>query len=161
MAYDDELRGVGGWLAFFLVTLGIFTPGFIVITTLTGFADRDWQIAAQMFPMLPVVDYICSAVTIALCWFAVYRFLRVYNWNTVRIGIATLWAVVFINVVVSSFAVTSITGVPFSLLMEQAGPALFIRPLVYAGVWTAFLLNSVRVRNTYGQNDEETAEVFS
>ena len=163
MAFDDELKGVGGWLAFFLVTLGVITPGVSIFMTLRSFNDPQLAYLPEgLVQTLTTIDLATLAVAVALCWFATYRFLKLFNWTTVKIGIATLWALAFINVLAVPLLVSWSTGLPMGIVFESGGPQLIIRPLIYAGIWTAYLLKSVRVRNTYGQQlDEDTAEVFA
>lgn len=161
MAYGDGDRGVGGWLAFFLVTLGIITPGFGIITTLLSFSDADAALAYRMFPGLASAAIGIMVLAAAVCWFACWRFLTVFKPSTVRIGIATLVFLALVSIVIEPMALSVISGLGYGEIMSAAGPAVF-RPIVYSTVWTLYLLNSKRVRNTYsGLGDQdELGEVF-
>jgi hypothetical protein len=155
MAYGDGDRGVGGWLTFFLVTLGIFTPGASIILTWLSFQDPDAAAAYRMYPGLASASLALTAALIAACWFACWRFLRVFNWQTVRIGIFTLVGIATLAIVGEPIIVSAVTGMPFGELLTLLGPEQF-RPVVYATIWSLYLLLSKRVRNTYsGTADEE------
>ncbi len=161
MAYGDGDRGVGGWLAFFLVTLGVITPGFIIVTTLQPYSDSSLSVVlGSTYSTLMTTDLVMSGLMVALCWFAVWRFLKVFNWTTVKIGIGTLWTLVVLNLIVTPLVVSSVTGLSFGLIL-QAGGATMIRPIIYATIWTRYLLMSKRVRATYGGGpNEEVSQVF-
>jgi hypothetical protein len=161
MAYADGDRGVGGWLAFFLVTLGIFTPGATILMTLLSFRDPDAALAYQMYPGLTSVSVGMTLAIAAICWFACWRFLKVFNWQTVRIGIGTLVLLAATSILVEPMVVSAVTGIEFGTLFGLLGPEQF-RPIVYSTIWTLYLLLSKRVRNTYsGTADEEVmTEVF-
>lgn len=163
MAYGDGDRGVGGWLAFFLVTLGIFTP----LATIIGVAValNDPAAAAVLGPAWTSLrngEIVLTVLTVGLCWFACWRFLSVFNWTTVKIGIATLWSLVALSVIGEPLVVSMVTGIDLGLLMREMGFDL-IRPFFYGTIWTLYLLKSMRVRNTYSGEAvrEEMAEVFN
>ena len=160
--HDPSLRGVGGWLAFFLVTLGIFTPLAFIVTGYQVLADPQVAVAyGDVWPTLRNAEIAFIAFVLAILWFACWRFLNVFNWTTVRIGIATLWVLAPLNVFGETFLVSRIAGLDFNeLLAETPGPDM-VRPFIYATIWTAYLLHSQRVRNTYGGGaDESVGEVF-
>jgi hypothetical protein len=160
MAYGDGDRGVGGWLAFFLVTLGIFTPGATIILTLLSFGDPDAAFAYRMYPGLGAAVIAIAGVLVAACWFACWRFLTVFNPQTVRIGIATLIFTTLMSIVVEPMVVSAFTGIDFGTLLGVLGPEQF-RPIGYATIWTLYLLLSKRVKNTYGgATEEEMTQVF-
>jgi hypothetical protein len=163
MAYGEDVRGVGGWLAFFLVTLGIISPAVTIFYTVTSFGDPEAAyLPPDLFRTLSTIDIASTVVVVALCLFAAWRLLRVFNWNSVRIAVATLWLIALTNVLVIPLLVSGAVGLPLSMVFEAGGPQTIFRPLGYATIWTAYLLISKRVRNTYGrQSDGETAEVFA
>lgn len=160
--HDPNLKGVGGWLAFFLVTLGVINP---LVFTVTGYqALSDPQLPAaygDAWPALRNAEIALSAFIIAICWFASWRFLKVFNWTTVWIGVATLWTLAPVTVFGEILLVSRIAGIEYGeLLAASTGPEM-VRPFGYATVWTLYLLLSKRVRNTYGAGQGETVdEVF-
>ncbi|MEN3748517.1 DUF2569 family protein [Sphingomonas sp. HF-S3] len=165
MGYSDrELYGVGGWLTFFLVTLGVISPlvsiGSVLMMTsdsaTAGALGDAWDTAVRIEWTIVVI--VCLAM-----WFAVYRFLMVRNWTTVVIGISVIWLVASVTLIVEPLIVAGVLGLPLVQLYGAMGATL-VRPLIYAGIWTAYLLKSERVANTYRypeRGDEEAlAEVF-
>lgn len=161
MAYGDGDRGVGGWLAFFLITLGVITPGASIIVTLLSFNDPDTLLAYEMYPSLVWTQIAMTTVLMAACWFACWRFLKVFNRATVRIGIGTVLFLTLLSILVEPMVVSAITGIRFGEIAGAMGPELF-RPIVYAAIWTTYLLVSKRVQNTYSglRSEEELSEVF-
>ena len=159
---NEGPRGVGGWLAFFLVVIGIFSPIRVVIElvglhtdteTATTFGDRWSAILGY--------SWVLSIVMLAICWFVTWRLLTVHNWQSVRITIAGIWAV-SVGAIVLSFVLVSIVA-QFSLGAMFAGGALdLVRAVIFALIWTAYFRLSKRVANTYrDRTGEEAAEVFS
>jgi hypothetical protein len=151
LAKDGSDRGVGGWLAFFLVTLGIVTPLFMIVSVVGKITDPGTaSLRPDLYRSLVIADIAGTAVAAGLCWFAAWRFLKVHNWTTVRIGIAVLWLLVPINGLVLPLTFSNVTGMPVGLLLQAGWVHLFLRPIAYAAVSTAYLLMSQRVRATYG-----------
>jgi hypothetical protein len=52
-----------------------------------------------------------------------------------------------------------LTGLSFGEVMAEGGARDIIRPLGFSLIWTAYLLKSVRVQNTY-RGGQEQAGVF-
>jgi len=160
---DGELRGIGGWLAFFLVVMGVFSPLRVAVTLWTNLYE-DPQVAAAYganWPTLELVEWIIAGLTVAGCWFVVGRMILVKNWTSVRIAIVGIWVLAIGTIFVELVAVSWIAGIP----MEQltAGIVLEIaRPVFFCLIWTGYLLKSVRVANTYNRDGlaVEAAEVF-
>jgi hypothetical protein len=163
MAYGEGDRGVGGWLAFFLVTLGIIGPIFFIVTGYIALSDPSMPLAyGDVWPSLLTAEIILMMTVVAISWFAAWRLLKVFNWTSVRIAIASLWALAFLTVFGEALIVSTISGLELGMLLDvSAGPEL-VRPFIYATVWTLYLLLSKRVRNTYsGLADEKgVTEVF-
>jgi len=161
--FDNELRGIGGWLAFFLVTLGIVTP----LTSLfsVGALAADPAAAAgygENWNTLLAFEWAMAGLTAAAAWIAVWHFFKVKQRRTVRIAVLVLWAMAFIALVAEPIGVAMLAGITYGELFEQT-PDGFIRPVVYSTIWTAYLLKSVRVANTYPAEGSagEVVETFS
>lgn len=163
MAYRDGPRGIGGWLAFFLVTLGVFAPLRIAFTAYGLFSDpRIAQAYGDRWPMLATVEIILILLNLAALAFLLWRFFMRRTWQSVRIGIAGIWLVPIVVTILETLAVTLIGGIPAGALLGQMMPDM-AQMLIYSTVWTAYLLRSVRVANTYPREDEAgegLAEVF-
>ena len=156
------LAGIGGWLTFFLIVIGLLSPIRILveIVSLTG----DPAVAAafgESWGLIAPAEWVLSGIQLAVCAVIVWRLLKVETWQTVRIVIAGLWianlAVPLVEVVFVAFA----AGIPVGQIIAGGGIEV-IRGPIFAAIWTAYFLRSERVANTYarpGQADE-LAEVF-
>jgi hypothetical protein len=161
MAYDGELRGVGGWLLFFIVIMAVISPVYAVVQVLrelygAPFAglDQDPLVSATR-----TFAWALIAVSTAICWFVAYRLISVHNWASVKLAIAGIWIVGVGGMVAEYAGVVLITGVPLGALLAETGPRGVIQPVVFGLIWTSYLLKSERVANTY-RGAQEQAEVF-
>ncbi|HYJ53825.1 MAG TPA: DUF2569 family protein [Allosphingosinicella sp.] len=164
MAYNDEGgAGVGGWLAFFVLVLGFFTPvGMVVSLVSTLYGDPSIAPAyGAQWATLQTFEWSLLAAIAAGCWYIVWRLHKVQVWQTVRMTIAWLWILAIGSTSVDFIGISLITGLPVRDLMQGADVEI-ARPFVFAVVWTAYFLRSKRVANTYLKHDdpEAVAEVF-
>ena len=165
MGYQSpELRGVGGWLAFFLVTLGVFTPLSAVVLLFQIFTSPEIVASfGTYWPSIRTCYLVLNGAIVAIAWFVAWRLIFVQRWTSVRIAIAGLWAIGLLPNLVELIAISMITGVPLGTLLNNGGYQLF-QPLIYSAIWTAYLLQSARVWNTYPRDDaddgEDLASVF-
>lgn len=165
MAYGDELVGVKGWLLLFVVILGVFTPASSVFGIYAALYSDPGAAAAyetSTFSTLEMVAWLLVVLSTAICWFVVYRLVRVRNWTTVRIAIAGILATSIGAVAVEFAAVSWILGIPAEALASALGPDL-VRPVVFSVIWITYLLRSRRVANTYGDDfaEEHVTDVFA
>ncbi len=156
-----EYEGVGGWLAFFLVTLGIISPALMIFTTWRDLSDPLLPLAyGDSFGSIQLVAWGITIVTALLCWFVVYRLLRVLKWRSVVIAIVSLWVIALTNTFIGAWAISTVAGLPLADFLKELNVEL-VRPFIYAGVWTAYLLISRRVANTYrGRYPEEEEQPY-
>jgi hypothetical protein len=165
MAYGggDELRGIAGWLAFFVVVTAVLTPiGAVLMTAFLLYGDPS--VAAGYGPKWPAVqlfEWLLTALTVAAAWLIVYRLVRVRTWSSVRITIACIWLTGLGAMLIDIAGIRLIADVPFALLFEGVGPDI-VQVVVVDMIWTAYFLRSRRVANTYGRDDagEDAAAVF-
>lgn len=149
---DTKLRGIGGWLLFFLLTFAIFTPlraGIEASIELeTAAADPDT--ARGTWIGLGVYLVFTWAVT---AWFVFRR-----RWSSVLTIIAVLWLETLFNIASLAF-LPGFDGAPImvAVIGFQA-----VTAFVYPSVWTAYLLKSVSVANTYPRHpvDKNLPQVF-
>jgi hypothetical protein len=160
---DRPLAGVGGWLTFFLVVIGILSPLRILFEIVSLHADP--QVAAafgDIWAIIIPIEWGLAAIQVGICWFMAWRLLNVETWQTVRIVIAGIW-IAGLGVPALEFAaVALIAAVPIDQMMTGASTEL-VRALIFSGIWTAYFLRSERVANTYLRpgHDDRVAEVFS
>lgn len=160
MAYNDRaLRGIGGWLAFFILTLAVFGPlsnaaaiwGLYAAPAPPGMADR--------WPLFRAVSAGEAVLSSAIVLFVAWRLYARHNPASVRIAVVGLWVPTLVIAPVSLLLVSAVLRVPLSTVLASGGLAL-IRPVVYSVIWTLYLLNSRRVANTYTAEPDELEAVF-
>jgi hypothetical protein len=146
---DSELRGIGGWLAFFLVTLGIVTPVSSLASVAVLSADSDVAASyGELWDRLLIFEWAIAGVAAAAGWVTVWLFFNARRWATIRLAVAVLWGLAALGLVGEPLVVSLLGGIAFGDIFAEA-PADFVRPLVYSSIWTAYLLKSERVANTY------------
>jgi hypothetical protein len=162
MSYDDsDLRGVGGWLAFLIIILAIFSPINILVSTLQLYGDPSIAaVFGERWGLVQAVEILLSVLNVAGFWYVAWRLNSVHVWQSVRIAIAGLWILGLGVMAIEILAVAAIGGIPVGALIE-GGAQDIVRGFVFGGVWTAYLLKSRRVANTYGEREENVAEVFA
>jgi hypothetical protein len=163
--YDDRaLVGVGGWLAFFVISLTVFTPLAMGAGTAANlYGDPATAVAyGDSWRALETFEWTLSALVVALAWYMAWRLMKVEVWRTVRIVIAGIWLIGVGSVVAEALGVWLVGGMSFDLAVGAIGPEL-IRPSIYGTIWTAYFLRSQRVANTYVKDADanDMAEVFS
>ncbi len=157
-AESKELRGVGGWLAFFIVALVFLAPSI-------AFA----QLAIHLSNLETIREYASAphwtgykaslwgtlTVGLLLNLYVGYCLWKRHVWASVHF---TLWGLWVIRPAISIagtllawqfFDPTTYDG----KLSIIAG--ILVRPALSSGIWTAYLLRSKRVRNTYVRLSEE------
>jgi hypothetical protein len=161
MAYDGELRGVAGWLALFVAILAAISPLLSVVQVYIALYREPMAplVYGDLWPTVQGFEWALVVVTTLIGWFCAYRLLNVQNWTSVRIAIAGVWTMGVGSMVVETIGILYFTGADFGDLVSAGGPAFIIRPFIFGLVWTAYLLKSRRVENTYRGVEEQT-EVF-
>jgi hypothetical protein len=159
MAVGDSKRGIGGWLLFFLVTLGIFNPA-LRLFALIGLASiRPAPPLTARWPMVLVSEGLLGILGILGCLYLCWRMLHVFEWESVRRTVIGLWLLNPGVVVLDTLMTPAILQVSFANYLSLAAVSV-IRSLIYAGLWSAYLLRSKRVANTYVRPGHDIAIVF-
>ena len=162
MAYGDpDGAGIGGWLAFFVLVMAVFTPlGMIFTTASSLYGDPA---VANAYPglwgMIQAYEWALAAIVIAGCWYIAWRLNKAQVWRTVQITIIGIWVIAIGSMFADFVGISLITGLPMSAMAAGAG-AEIVRPFIFCTLWTAYFLRSKRVANTYPRHEEEVAEVF-
>jgi hypothetical protein len=163
MAYDQRaLVGVGGWLAFFVITLGLFSP-LRAAFQIAGTISSAEQFSATFGPLgqpLMIFEILLMGVAVIGLIFLAWRLMVSTTWSTVRLTVAGLWLLGPVLGLVDVLVVLAAGIEPTGLINAMAVP--MVQTVVYAGIWTAYLLRSDRVANTYLRNNDEAelAAVF-
>lgn len=160
---DRALVGMGGWLALFAFGAGAIAPLRIVRDLTEMMTVDDGAAAAQyggLWTFILSAEWAIGVLTIAFCWFIVWRLLKVERWSTVRIVIAGTWFIGLGRGVIEMLL--------WSLLLdsgeviEELGPGT-VGGFFYGVIWTAYFLRSRRVANSYRREaaHEEMVGIFS
>ena len=158
---NDELKGVAGWLLVFVIIMAVIAPAWSAITVYrelhTG--QAVYLAGTPLMDQLRNFAWILVATDAVIGWIAVWRLVTIHNWLSVQIAIACVW-IGSVGLAIAEYAgLTSITGLSFGDVIAETGPRGIIQPFGFALIWTAYLLKSQRVENTY-RGGEEQAEVF-
>ncbi|MDB5719855.1 MAG: hypothetical protein JWP15_473 [Alphaproteobacteria bacterium] len=160
---DKQLVGVGGWLALFAFGTGVIAP-LRVARDLTGLMEGDNQAAAAQFgalwTFLLAAEWVISLLTIATCWFMVWRLYNLERWSTVRIVIAGIWSIGLGRSLIEIWLWSLVLDT--SVIVEELGPIVGLG-VAYGLIWTAYFLRSRRVANTYRRDvgDEQVGDTFA
>ena len=162
MSYDDRyLRGVGGWLAFLFIILAFFTPIAVGISVFALISNPAIAAAyGEVWPVLQGIGLFLAAINVAGAWYLAWRINSVHEPATVRVVIGGLWAINVGLLLVEAVAVALVAGIGLGDML--AASAFDIgRGIVFATIWTLYMLKSRRVANTYGRSEDEVSEVFA
>ena len=138
--------GMGGWLAVFVVTLGLNAAVSLVVV---GLLADDLLKATGPMADPRMHRYLIAAAALGL-WrsagyaFLVWRLIGSRSRWTPRLAIAGIWLI----------------GPGLWLAEGATLSRAAIGPFVYAAVWTAYLLRSDRVASTYAPRGADLAAVF-
>jgi Protein of unknown function (DUF2569) len=140
---SPALVGVAGWLAFLAFSLTFLGP----LVTL-GRTAADISTAERTNPglagssdwsSLVAMAWLFSIIYCAITIFAGYRLYKHHVPNTVPIVLACLWTAGPALALIGLLAFGS----------DEAAIADLVRTIFTTGIWTAYLLLSKRVKNTY------------
>jgi len=164
MAFNDPGGdGVAGWLAFFTVALGLFTPIGAMISLYGLYSDPSIAAAyGETWGRLQIFEWTVTAAALGGCWYIVWRLFKVQTWTTVRVTIAGIWLISIGSTLIEALGVWLISGFALAVVISGAGADL-VRPIVFSAIWTTYFLVSKRVANTYPRHGDadEVAEVFN
>lgn len=147
----EEAAGMGGWLAFLVFRNMILVPGFGIGRVSSGLSEM-----AATYPDLLHLEqwsryksgmwFITLAASLIYV-VAGYRLWKGTTWDVVSFAIKVEWA----GFIGSSLGAAWIINYAFgaSVFSDPSFVGSAIASMFIAAFWTAYLLKSVRVRNTY------------
>ena len=149
MATDtSELRGIRGWLLFFVIVLGLIGPVSSALSfsqELSSLAEADPEWGASVdYEDTVMGAWVVWGTTTILALAAVLLLVLRRTPSSVWITIAVLWVI--------GPAVSGLVLLDSATLGEPVPAELwvgFARSLIPAAIWTAYLMKSDRVANTY------------
>lgn len=153
MPTNESIAGIGGWLGFLIVSLMILSP-------LAGLGRLfgEISVAEIQYPQLVAntqwsnykqASWLILALSVAISFSAGNRLWKSHFSESVRFAILALW---ISGPLGNLLHLTTAVVVMGSQAMSSAFPEMLggiIGSCIPAGVWTAYLMRSVRVRNTY------------
>lgn len=160
-----ELKGVGGWLAFLVISMGILSP----LRTLGGYyRDVILTERANSLSGIPVwetykwVVLALVVVSAVLFLLAAYRLWKQPVWRSVRFAIMAMWLACTGMDVIGMMVLYFVFGADFAKMVWYDGMGQVFQGMIYPAIWTIYLLKSKRVRNTYRKvtDMEELAQTF-
>lgn len=154
---DDRLRGVAGWLGFLCLTFLFLSPTITSVVTWTELHDAelaDPRLAElAIWRTFKLYTWSLFAVATGLSVFTGWRLYTVHRPSSVRLTMAMLWALGPGLMLLDSAIAGLALGIPLEI--DSATKFDIIGGTVGATLWTAYLLLSRRVKNTYYADDGE------
>jgi hypothetical protein len=145
----SRYHGVGGWLAFFILTLALFNPLYTAYNLYTIL--NETRPLFDQYPGLRTILYADTAGTAALMGFSIYSGIALFRIQPNAVRIAKTYLVLFlIYALLSPFAVF-LAGLPDAANEAMLGAIIpeLLRPVVYFAIWFSYLTISKRVKATY------------
>lgn len=153
MVKDPHISGVQGWLAFLIVALMILGP-LMGLGNLSG----EFKTMVEQYPELAAnpqwqryerVTWYVYIITALISFSAGYRLWKIHVPESVHFAIVALWLAGPVGNLMYGLSAAYV----FDENIFQSGASELLSGLIgsalAAGVWTAYLLRSVRVKNTY------------
>lgn len=146
------MRGVGGWLAFFVIALCVLGPSQLISSTVVGFSTLEASIpGASVLPAwqdYKLYTWIVIGLVIGLRLLAGGLLTNHFKPLSVRVAISVLWVTPLITSVGTLISAKAAFGAETPVSPVDTA-YVFMANIVIAAVWTSYLVKSVRVRNTY------------
>ena len=147
----NHLVGVGGWLRFLVAVLFIIGPFFSFVMTFGEISSTESQypeiVGNDLWGNIKLVIWVTLAVQITISIYAGYRLNSHHVSATVPIVITCLWLMGPVLILLGFIAVSSMNEQADASTNEIA--VEIFRSVMTAIGWTAYLLLSRRVKNTY------------
>lgn len=152
-----EVKGVGGWLAFLMISLAILSPlrnffGFYVNVIVM---EKVKHLAGNpLWTTYKVIVLVLMVLGCTLLILAAYRLWRDRVWRSVRFAIMAMWLAGVGLDALALVVLFCVFGGGFAMVAWQNGIQGVLSGMVFPVIWTLYLLRSKRVRNTYRKESE-------
>ena len=150
----EEIRGVGGWLSFFIFTLCMS----IILNFIIGIEDissvvSDTEVLASTKLWLVPLD---ALLFIGLIGFTIYTIFSLIKLRPNAVSLAKMLLILTFTTNLLLVVFTSISGeeIPESAFIDSA--SLIFRSLIFSVIWFWYLSVSKRVKNTYPLQTRKT-----
>jgi len=143
-----EVKGIGGWLLFFSISLIILTP----LYTLKGL--MDYGEATKLFNQLPefkTIVVIDLVISIPLMLFSIFTGVMLLQLRKNAVKIAKIYLLVMLAYSIISAIMPFVVGLPSKITQTIFSDIVkdFVRSLGYFVIWYSYLNVSKRVKNTF------------
>ena len=159
---DQELRGVGGWLALLIFILGIISPIRIVVETgvnLNVAAEVAQSLGPNWTPY-KIISWIMSLAAGACSFYLAYRLKEVHRRSTVDLVIKGMWILAFVPQLLDLILGLILFPHLSDALLDGSMIGELLKSFVFPMVWSLYLLKSVRVANTYSVDGNAAQQIF-
>lgn len=150
---DKALYGVKGWLALLVIAMCLLGPLKVIGETTANIAaaekDSPYLLALSDWATYKQASWVLVMIVCAILFFGGWRLWKIHCRRSVYLAIASLWTA-NIAVFVGDYVIAS--AVFGQAVADAAGNDIapeIIKALTASTVWTAYLLLSRRVENTY------------
>lgn len=148
---SNNLKGVGGWLLFFCITLTILGP-------LSGisYLYNNWYLTqSSIIELVPGLKFSIWLGSISICSLVIYGvFIGVKIWNGIENGksLALKYLKIKLTTIVTLEIITLLMLISESSIMSifiELTLMVIFSEIVFFGVWYSYFKKSKRVKNTY------------
>jgi hypothetical protein len=144
-----QLVGVEGWLSFLVAVLLFLGPVTTVVLTMVELNQTEELypevVGSALWDDAQLITWISVAAFCVVSVFAGWRLLKHHTPSSVFIAIVSLWVA---GPIVSLISLAALDDAGGRVTAADVG-ATIGRPLVWATIWTLYLVFSRRVKNTY------------
>ena len=144
-----DLRGVGDWLLFLMVSLLYLSPGRTALETAQSVIEAEK--ANPQLNGLPIwntmlsVEWAIVSISVLSCIYAGLLIRSAHRRGTVNLVMSLIWFVGLMPIF-ENIAISNIAGQP---IFDESSISAIVSGLFYAAIWSAYLLKSRRVASTY------------
>ena len=153
MMHPKPLVGVSGWLAFFIIALCVLGPFQAISNTMMEFQALEsahaGASALDSWQNYKLGAWILIGFSVALRLVAGILLTSVHKPFSVHFTIAVLWITPVVTSIGTYVLVNMFFGSDAATGSQEGVFSELIVGLTIATIWTAYLLKSVRVKNTY------------
>ncbi|PKQ01202.1 MAG: hypothetical protein CVT74_00335, partial [Alphaproteobacteria bacterium HGW-Alphaproteobacteria-13] len=157
-----ELRGVGGWLGFLVVVLGLLSPGRMVVETVVNLQSvgDGSQTLGSNWPAYWVITCLIAVAAVSGSVFLAYRLVYVQRRSTVGLVIKGLWLLALVPLLLDLMISLLLFPHLAELLLAPSLIGDIMKPVISATIWSLYLVKSRRVANTYVVDETEAKHIF-
>lgn len=159
---QPELRGTGGWLGLLVFTLAIISPIRILLATMAAL-NVETTVEAQIGPNWRTYEFLSwflAVLSIAGAMFLAWRLVYVQRRSTIGLVIGGLWVLALLPLLIDVTLGLALFPMFTSEHVAQSLPVELLRSAIYPTVWSAYLLRSRRVANTYIIDETTAKHIF-